>query len=230
MCAATSHTIPPLTRKDIKSLVRKLGADARPSQQKTALSTILALQSQANVPHHTLSGAIPPPAMDTLAAIAAAGAIPKLAQLLGPGSSADLQANAAGALSNLGRHAGNADAVKASGIIPRLVQLLGRGSHKVQEEAAAGTLCNLSQENAATIAAAGAIPALVKLGLLGEADPQGQLGASGPDATKAFAAPLMMLAGKRQEPCHHRRRGIQRRCAGVHKAGPITDHGQQQLA
>jgi hypothetical protein len=76
MHAATSpHAMPPLARRDVRNLVRKLGASARPSQQVEAAKMIMGLADDEAA----------------IAAIASAGAIPSLVQLLGPGSSAEVR-------------------------------------------------------------------------------------------------------------------------------------------
>ncbi|KAG1658971.1 hypothetical protein FOA52_004387 [Chlamydomonas sp. UWO 241] len=165
--------MPFLARRDVRSLVRKLGAHARPSQQKEALFTIAGLS--------VFGGD-----SDTLVAIASAGAIPPLVQLLGPGSSAEVREDAAAALCNLAQHHDNQVAIAAAGAIPLLVQLLAPGiSANVQQNAAAA-LCHLAEHagNAITIAAAGAIPALVQL-----------LGSGSGDLAKEFAALALKLLG-----------------------------------
>ncbi|KAG1676765.1 hypothetical protein FOA52_005054 [Chlamydomonas sp. UWO 241] len=100
-------------------------------------------------------------------AIATAGAIPALAQLLGRKSPEDVQEAAARALANLScSHAANKAAIAAVAV-PALVQLLGPESREDVQEAAAAALANMAGGNAsqvqATIAAAGALPALVRL-------------------------------------------------------------------
>jgi hypothetical protein len=69
----------PLSRRELKKLVRQLGADARPSQQRHALDTIVSLCITGNGEQ------------DTRAAVAAAGAIVPLIQLLGAGYPAEVQ-------------------------------------------------------------------------------------------------------------------------------------------
>ncbi|KAG1676481.1 hypothetical protein FOA52_002301 [Chlamydomonas sp. UWO 241] len=116
--------------------------------------------------------------------LAAAGAVPALVQLLGPGSSADVQLgpgssagvqeNAAGALMNLALDAGLKVTIAAAGAIPPLVQLLGSGSPPGVQEAATGVLMTLMTQNTVNqvaMAAAGAIPSLVRL--LGAGSPAG---------------------------------------------------------
>ncbi|KAG1675573.1 hypothetical protein FOA52_014161 [Chlamydomonas sp. UWO 241] len=92
--------MPPLARRDVRNLVRKLDASACPSQQNEALTTITEL---SNCPGD----------LNSLAAIAAAGAIPPLVQLLVARSSTDVQWNAAAALGNLATK--NRDAIAAAG-------------------------------------------------------------------------------------------------------------------
>ncbi|KAG1680550.1 hypothetical protein FOA52_014997 [Chlamydomonas sp. UWO 241] len=180
--------MPPLARRDVKSLVRKLGADARPSQQQQALNTIMKLS-------------ICDGDRDSLVAIAAAGAIPPLVQLLGGlGSSAGKQGHAAVALGNLAMTAENAGIIAAAGAVPPLVHMLGprnvavivaagaipplvqltaHGATYSVQGNAAGALMVLAVNaaNQSTIAATGAIPPLVKL-----------LGAGSPNARFAVAA------------------------------------------
>jgi hypothetical protein len=143
--------MPPLARRDVRNLVRKLGANARPSQQRQALDLIVGLSFDGD--------------SDSLVAIAAAGAIPQLVQLLGPGSTHDLQQGAAAALTNLGyQNDVNKAAIASAGAIPPLVQLRS-GSPADVQEAAVRALVSLSyhDDNAVTIAASGAIPSLVQL-------------------------------------------------------------------
>ncbi|KAG1665049.1 hypothetical protein FOA52_003225 [Chlamydomonas sp. UWO 241] len=74
--------MPTLTPKAIKNLVRKVGAGSRPGQQKQALQTIMSLTSEGFPTMET---------KETLAAIAATGAIPPLVWMLRPGQEALLQ-------------------------------------------------------------------------------------------------------------------------------------------
>ncbi|KAG1656433.1 hypothetical protein FOA52_006975 [Chlamydomonas sp. UWO 241] len=79
--------------------------------------------------------------LEAQTAIAAAGAIPALVQLLGPVSSADVQTAAAGALGHLAAgHAQNQAAISAAGAIPALVALLKVGdfNHPQDVHRAAG--------------------------------------------------------------------------------------------
>ncbi|KAG1672772.1 hypothetical protein FOA52_002760 [Chlamydomonas sp. UWO 241] len=147
-----THTMPPLPRRDLRNLVRKLGASARPSQQWQALFTLEQL----------CAGDMSP---DNLAAIAAAGAIHPLVQMLTSGSQADVQSNALTALVHLVAHAGNLVAIAAAGAIPSLVQLLGPASTLPVRQNASSLLIELSAnaDCQVAIAAAGAIPQLVQL-------------------------------------------------------------------
>jgi hypothetical protein len=93
--------------------LRKLGANARPSQQAQSLATVTQLCHEGDA--------------DSWAAIASAGAIPPLVQLLRVDSPADVLKNATASLGMLaenGENAGIAAAI-AAGAIPRLVLLLG---------------------------------------------------------------------------------------------------------
>jgi hypothetical protein len=93
-CAGTSHTMPPLDRRDIENLVHDLGADSL-GQQTQALRKISNLIGEGlPADGHML---------ETLDAISAAGAIPLLVGLVGEGNPAAVQKNAAGALSSLAR-------------------------------------------------------------------------------------------------------------------------------
>jgi hypothetical protein len=100
-------------------------------------------------------------------AIAAAGAVPLLVQLLGPGSSENVQLHAAGVLATIaGTNAENAVAAVDAGAVLLLVQLLGTGKTALAQQNAAGTLLNVARNaksSVAIITAAGAIPALVQL-------------------------------------------------------------------
>ncbi|KAG1680108.1 hypothetical protein FOA52_000221 [Chlamydomonas sp. UWO 241] len=131
-------------RRDVLNLVRNLGANARPSQQRQAVATLLSL---------------------CCIAIFTAGAIPLLVQLLKPGPAAELQQDAAGALSALGRNAGNAVTIAAAGAIPLLMQLLGPAAPARLQQNATLALKQLAAnaDNVVAIAAAGAIPPLVQL-------------------------------------------------------------------
>ncbi|KAG1674399.1 hypothetical protein FOA52_012926 [Chlamydomonas sp. UWO 241] len=103
--------------------------------------------------------------IDYLHNIAAAGAIPRLVQLLGPHSTATVQRAAASALCSLAYgHTENQSAI--AGAIPRLVQLLGCGSAENVQVASAQALANLAAwhaVNQSKIVASGAVPTLVQL-------------------------------------------------------------------
>ncbi|KAG1676751.1 hypothetical protein FOA52_005040 [Chlamydomonas sp. UWO 241] len=98
---------------------------------------------------------------ENAATIAAAGAITLLAQLLGPGSTAEVLLYASGAMMKLALYAGN----QVSLVIPSMVRLLRAGSASDVQYNAARTLPLLADiaANAAAIAAAGAVPPLVQL-------------------------------------------------------------------
>ncbi|KAG1672852.1 hypothetical protein FOA52_004656 [Chlamydomonas sp. UWO 241] len=68
--------MPPLPRRDLRNLVRKLGVNARPSQQVQSLAAIALLCRDGGA--------------DSRTAIASAGAIPPMVQLLGVDSPADV--------------------------------------------------------------------------------------------------------------------------------------------
>jgi hypothetical protein len=105
---------------------------------------------------------------DAAASIRNAGAIHLLVQLLGCGS-ADVERNAAGALSSLGRHPANRDAISSAGAIPALVQMLMSESPEPTNYPRVENACLVlgelasSSASAVAIAAAGAIPLLVHL-------------------------------------------------------------------
>ncbi|KAG1656678.1 hypothetical protein FOA52_016022 [Chlamydomonas sp. UWO 241] len=172
----------PLPRRDLRNLVRKLGADSRPSQKRQALATILSLCHIGDVDRHS--------------DIVAAGAIPALVHLLGHGSPAEVQESAAEVLGTLADYAGNtiAVAIADAGAIPLLVQLLGPDSPDVVHETTA--LMTLAA-NSVAIAAAGAIPSLVRL--LGPGSSamaqQGAVGALGNLSSNAENAALIVAAG-----------------------------------
>ncbi|KAG1661173.1 hypothetical protein FOA52_002625 [Chlamydomonas sp. UWO 241] len=98
--------MPPLARRDVRSLVRKLGANAHTSQQKEALAMIGGLSLSDD--------------QDILAAIASAGAIPPLVQLLGASFSDEVPEAAAAAMSNLAEHA---DSTNLAQELERLLSL-----------------------------------------------------------------------------------------------------------
>ncbi|KAG1665297.1 hypothetical protein FOA52_015874 [Chlamydomonas sp. UWO 241] len=100
-------------------------------------------------------------------AIAAAGAIPSLVQLLGRDVSTEVQAAAARAVGVLaGGHAQNQVAIAAAGAIPPLLELLGPASSAGVLAEASDALRSLASNyalNQAAIVASGVIPALVRL-------------------------------------------------------------------
>ncbi|XP_041990935.1 U-box domain-containing protein 13-like [Salvia splendens] len=100
---------------------------------------------------------------DNRVAIAEAGAIPLLVQLLTT-SDSRTQEHAVTALLNLSIFEDNKGSIISSGAVPRIVHVLKKGSMEARENAAA-TLFSLSvvDENKITIGAAGAIPPLVTL-------------------------------------------------------------------
>ncbi|KAG1677122.1 hypothetical protein FOA52_000928 [Chlamydomonas sp. UWO 241] len=101
---------------------------------------------------------------DNAVTIAAAGAVPPLVQLLGAGSAARVQHNAAAAL-ELARNADNAVTIADAGAIPLLVQLLGACSNDATKSVASGALQRLGQSSAyirTAIAAAGASANLIR--------------------------------------------------------------------
>ncbi|KAG1658042.1 hypothetical protein FOA52_014354 [Chlamydomonas sp. UWO 241] len=104
--------------------------------------------------------------LEAQTAIAAAGAIPALAQLLGTGYPAQVQEAAVGALNDLARNHAENQAVIA-GAAPALVQLLGPESSAGVKQAAADVLLSLSRnhdsQTQAILVTAGMIPAVVKL-------------------------------------------------------------------
>jgi hypothetical protein len=104
--------------------------------------------------------------VEAKAAIAAAGAIPALVQLLAS-DSPGVQMTAASALCILAcGHAQSQAAIALAGAIPAFVQLLRPGPEGDLQRAAASALSSLAAEhtaNQAAFAAAGAIPLLVQL-------------------------------------------------------------------
>jgi hypothetical protein len=101
------------------------------------------------------------------AQVAAAGAIPRLVQLLHPGDGppAMMQGLAAHTLGCVAVNAADAITNAAAGAIPLLVHLLKPGSPADVQWSAAGSLADLAanSENAVTIATAGAIPPLAQM-------------------------------------------------------------------
>jgi vacuolar protein 8 len=197
----------PLPRRDVKALVRQLGADSRPAQKAQALATLRSLCAAGNAETWTsitAAGAVPSlvrllrsgaaiservSAMQTLeflseisehtSEIAEAGAIPLLVQLLGPDTAAHIQESAAKVLSCLASNTDHAIKIAAAGAIPILVHLLGPGSSAGVHRWAAASLANMSRNaddnvggrprgrghhgHVVSIALAGALPRLVQL-------------------------------------------------------------------
>ena len=97
--------------------------------------------------------------------IAAAGAIPPLVALLGPHSSAEVQEQAAGALSILAFNDDNKVKIATAGAILPLVALLGHHNSPEVQMRAAGALWYLSRndDNRVKIRSAGAVVLLKRL-------------------------------------------------------------------
>jgi hypothetical protein len=152
-CHVAAAALPmavPLSQQEVAQLVCDLGME---SKQEVALEKVALLRSLQDG--------------GSLAAIATAGAVPLVVQLLGPGSSTDVKEMAAYALMFLNQSDAIA-AIIAAGAIPPLVQLLRSDSpaDACVKEAAAAALFDLigkRAETATTIAAAVAIPALIQL-------------------------------------------------------------------
>jgi hypothetical protein len=147
-------TMPPreLARRDVRNLVRRLGAEARPSQQSLALEALM----------QQLASGQP----DIAAMIAAAGGVPPLVQMLGPGFHGEVQRMAASALISLGQTADTAVTIVAAGAPLLLVQMLGPGASVGMQRnasAALGVLAEGHADNMVAVVAAGAIPLLVQL-------------------------------------------------------------------
>jgi hypothetical protein len=117
--------MPPLPLRDLKKLVKKLGAGARPAQRQ-ALETLSDLTEARNP--------------DSLAAVAAVGAIPPLVESLLTGSPSDTQYDAAGILMDLADRAELAVTIAGAGAgaIPPLVTLGSASPADVREIAAGG--------------------------------------------------------------------------------------------
>ncbi|KAG1670965.1 hypothetical protein FOA52_011400 [Chlamydomonas sp. UWO 241] len=144
--------MPPPSRRDLKNLVGKLGANARPGQRMTALTTLQALCREP----------------ENVAAIAAAGAISPLLQLLamGPGAAASVLESDSEVLLGLCHDAGIARIVAAAGAFPTLVQVLVAGTHArvlFASSMALGCLAAADAATAVAITATGAVPPLVRL-------------------------------------------------------------------
>jgi hypothetical protein len=150
MRAAPSRTMPPVRQQNLKKLVRKLGASSQPGEQAQALAVITEACAHRDLHFE--------------AAIVAVGAIPVLVRLLGPGSPAEVQQDAAFILWCLTQTRENVATIAAAGAIPLLVQLLKPGTTADVQEKAAQTLANIASDDCVvTIASAGAIPHLVQL-------------------------------------------------------------------
>jgi hypothetical protein len=149
--------MPPLPKRNLWKLVRKLGANTEPGERAEALAVIVEGCKR-------LHG-------DFRVAIVAVGAIPLLVHLLGPGSSAKVQRDAARTLVLLARDDESGIGIAAAGAIPPLVRLLGPASSAEVQQYAASALSfiALNSDNVVTIASAGAIPLLVQM--LGPASP-----------------------------------------------------------
>jgi hypothetical protein len=152
MRAAPSRTMPPVRQQNWKKLVRKLGANSQPGEQAQALAEIC-------------KACRVDPDLHFRAAIVAVGAIPVLVPLLGPGSPAELQQDAAFVLWLLSEISENVATIAAAGAIPLLVQLLKPGSPAYVQAKAAALLMHIAVDDncVVTIASAGAIPHLVRL-------------------------------------------------------------------
>jgi predicted metalloprotease with PDZ domain len=188
--------MPPLAigLDDVRALVRKLGASARPSQQQAgaeAIARVLFDCVEDRDGHHTMT------------AIVSAGAIPSLARLISQSGVAgvqvhmqvgsySMQVNAASALYIISMVDENRGPIAAAGAIPPLVQLL--STSRSVTRSATGALRNLAQDAdiAVTIAAAGAITPLVVL--LGATDVMVQQSAAGALRNLARVAAVTIAA------------------------------------
>ncbi|KAL1558059.1 U-box domain-containing protein 13 [Salvia divinorum] len=137
----------PAERSKIGALLCKL-TSGNPEDQRSAAGEIRLLAKRN---------------ADNRVAIAEAGAIPLLVQLLSTPDSRT-QEHAVTALLNLSIFEDNKGSIISSGAIPGIVHVLKKGSMEARENAAA-TLFSLSviDENKVTIGASGAIPPLVAL-------------------------------------------------------------------
>ncbi|KAG1657798.1 hypothetical protein FOA52_008188 [Chlamydomonas sp. UWO 241] len=149
--SGTSSSSPPSVA--LQGLVHELQPSLPPNVQCSAANSLGNLAA-----HHYVH---------SQAFIAAAGAIPALAQLLGPESSTGARQAAVRALGNLADgHVQNKAAITAADAIPHVVLLLGPGQSAHVHKAAADLLNHLAldhAQNKAAITAAGAIPAFVQL-------------------------------------------------------------------
>jgi hypothetical protein len=160
--------MPPAAQQSIASIVRTLGADTRPEEQRRALAAVAGMCYGQD--------------RSTLAALTGAGAIPALVKLLKAGRTTEVHRIAAGALWDLAESreargtitchpdgdaisSAASASIAAAGAIPLLVQLLVPGTPGEVQEVAAGLLCDLAlmAENAVDVVTAGAIPRLVQL-------------------------------------------------------------------
>ncbi|XP_047970418.1 U-box domain-containing protein 13-like [Salvia hispanica] len=137
----------PAERSKIGALLCKL-TSGNPEDQRSAAGEIRLLAKRN---------------ADNRVAIAEAGAIPLLVQLLSTPDSRT-QEHAVTALLNLSIFEDNKGSIISSGAVPGIVHVLKKGSMEARENAAA-TLFSLSviDENKVTIGASGAIPPLVAL-------------------------------------------------------------------
>ncbi|KAL0460577.1 UNVERIFIED_CONTAM: U-box domain-containing protein 13 [Sesamum latifolium] len=137
----------PAERTKIEALLYKL-TSGNPEDQRSAAGEIRLLAKRN---------------ADNRVAIAEAGAIPLLVQLLSTPDSRT-QEHAVTALLNLSICEDNKGSIISSGAVPGIVHVLKKGSMEARENAAA-TLFSLSvvDENKVTIGASGAIPPLVTL-------------------------------------------------------------------
>jgi hypothetical protein len=122
--------MPPLARRDVRNLVRKLGVHARPAEQQRARN-----QNYGHV------------SRETLLALVAAGVMPVVVEQLGPGSAPSARADAACVLAGLALWAEmKAVTIDASGAmeLQLLVELLG-AADSTSVTAAASTVYPRSQ-------------------------------------------------------------------------------------
>ncbi|XP_015874109.2 U-box domain-containing protein 13 [Ziziphus jujuba] len=143
----TTSACSPAERTKIELLLRKL-TSGNPEDQRSAAGEIRLLAKRN---------------ADNRVAIAEAGAIPLLVDLLSTPDSRT-QEHAVTALLNLSICDNNKGSIISSGAVPGIVHVLKKGSMEARENAAA-TLFSLSvvDENKITIGASGAIPPLVTL-------------------------------------------------------------------
>ncbi|KAL2486511.1 U-box domain-containing protein 13 [Abeliophyllum distichum] len=143
----TTSAFSPAERTKIEALLHKLTA-GNPEDQRSASGEIRLLAKRN---------------ADNRVAIAEAGAIPLLVQLLSTPDSRT-QEHAVTALLNLSICEDNKGSIVSSGAVPGIVHVLKKGSMEARENAAA-TLFSLSviDQNKVTIGASGAIPPLVTL-------------------------------------------------------------------